>query len=102
MATFSSREIIDKMIAGDGWLPETGDRTAPNNPPAIRIVEYTDLGDKRTWGVVFAGDRDPYRYERPTAWVRDPQVIWTKSPPQHGGRGMTLGEIAEAEGMPDE
>lgn len=78
MATFDNKEMVDRMIAGDGWLPECGDHDAPDNPPAVRIVEYTNFEGRLAWGVVFRGDRDPYRYERPTEYVRKPRVIWEK------------------------
>ncbi len=78
MSTFSNKAMVDRLIAGDGWLPETGDRTAPDNPPAIRITEYTNMAGKQAWGVVFQGDSNPYRYESPSDYIRNPRLIWTK------------------------
>jgi len=67
MSTISSRKIIDDIIAGDyaddGW---------------IKIVEYTDMGGKRTWGCVAERDPNPDRYERESAYIRDPKVIWER------------------------
>jgi len=70
--------MVDRLIAGDGWLPGTGSHDAPDNPPAIRIIEYTNVAGRTAWGVVFEGDRDPYRYELETEYVRSPVVIWRR------------------------
>jgi hypothetical protein len=78
MGTFDDKAMIDRMIAGNGWLPECGDHDTPDNPPAVRIVEYTTPEGATTWGVVFRGERDPGRYERPTYYVQNPRVIWRK------------------------
>jgi hypothetical protein len=79
MATFNDRRTIDRLMANDGWLPECGDRTAPDNPPVIRIVEYMNMEGRLAWGVVFDGERDPYRYERPSEYIYEPRVIWVRS-----------------------
>ena len=67
MSTIGSKRIVEDIIDGeykhDDW---------------IKIVEYTDQGNKRTWGCVAQRDDDPDRYERVTQWVRDPVVIWRK------------------------
>jgi hypothetical protein len=79
MTTFSTKEVIDRLIAGDGWLAEYGDRDAPDNPPANRIVEYTNFSGRRCWGVVFEGEfGDPFRYEQETGYIRNPKLIWTR------------------------
>ena len=78
MATFTSRAIVDRLIAGGGWeTPD--DHDAPDNPQVIRIVEYTTPEGQVCWGVVFAGDRDPHRYEVPSQWVRYPRVIYPEA-----------------------
>lgn len=76
MATFDSWATVKRMIEGDGWLPECGDRDAPDNPPAIKVVEYTNAAGRQTWGVVFRGERNPDRYEIETEYVSGPKVIW--------------------------
>ena len=78
MATFDNKEFIDQFMANDGWLPSTGSHDAPDNPPAVRIVEYTNAWGKIAWGVVFRGERDLYRYEDATEYVRNPKVIWER------------------------
>jgi hypothetical protein len=79
MATFANKAMIDQMMANDGWLPGTGDRNAPDNPPASRIVEYVNSVGKLAWGVVFEGEPgDPLRYETPSEYVRRPRLIWVR------------------------
>ncbi len=80
MATFDDRWLVEALIAGGGRLP--WDREdAPDNPPAVRIVEYTNAAGRATWGVVFRGDRDPDRYERETPFVRRARVVWAATEP---------------------
>jgi len=76
-----SREIVDRLIAGNGWLPEEPDHDAPDNPRAVRIVEYENAWGAKAYGVTFTHDRDPYRYERESEYVRNPKLIW--EPPPH-------------------
>lgn len=77
MATFTTKAMVDRLIAGNGWeTPEHHD--APDNPSAIRVVEYDTPEGETTWGVVFAGEPDEFRYERPTEYVRNPRVLWVK------------------------
>ena len=77
MATFDSKLIVDKFIAGNGHIEEYGDGS--DNPDAIRIVEYTNFEGRQAYGVVFQGDYDVFRYERETAFVRNPKVIFDTS-----------------------
>jgi hypothetical protein len=77
MSTFTTKRIVDSLIAGDGW--ETADdHDAPDNPPAIRIVEYDTPEGATCWGVVFRGERDIYRYDRETQFVRRPRLLWSR------------------------
>jgi hypothetical protein len=76
MATMS-RSIVDRLVAGGGWLHEEPDHDAPDNPRAVRIVEYTNKWGGTAYGVVVAGDRDPYRYEVETDFVRSPRLFWS-------------------------
>ena len=82
MSTIGSKRIVEDIIAGeykhDDW---------------IKIVEYTDQGNKRTWGCVAQRDDDPDRYERVTQWVRDPVVIWRKKKAMTPGKQLILGLI---------
>ena len=77
MGTFTTKAIVDRLIAGDGWeTPD--DHDAPDNPPAVRIVEYTTPEGQTSWGVVFRGERDLYRYDHATPFIREPRVIWAR------------------------
>jgi len=78
MATIDSKWMIDKLIANNGFWPnEPGDDGTPD-PQVVKIVEYTNYEGRATWGVVYPGDRDHGRYERPTEYVRNPRVIWKR------------------------
>ncbi len=72
MATIDAREIIDAIIAGKSDYPD--------EPLAVKIVEYTNAWGNVTWGVVFADEPYPFnrRYETPTEYVRNPRVIWER------------------------
>ncbi len=71
MATIDSRAAIDAIIAANG-------RQYPDEPPVVRIVEYTNAWDKTCWGIVFEDEpADMYRYEMESDYVKRPRVIWT-------------------------
>lgn len=80
MGTITTRAIIDRLIAGNGWeTPD--DHDAPDNPPAARIVEYMTPEGQTCWGVVFEGEGDYFRYERLTEFVRSPRLLWARPGP---------------------
>lgn len=70
MATITTRAIIDGIIAAGG-------RQYEDEPPVIRIVEYTSQSGETVYGVVWEGDRDPHRYDRETAYIHNPRVIFS-------------------------
>jgi len=72
-----SKQIVERLIRGGGWLPEEPAHDAPDNPRAARIVRYVDQRGKRAYGVTFAHERDPFRYERESDYISEPVVIWT-------------------------
>jgi hypothetical protein len=78
MGTFGDRKFVDSFIAGNG-RPVDDQEDAPDNPRAIKIVEYTTLEGATVWGVVFENEPEHMRdrYEQPTAFVNHPRVIWT-------------------------
>lgn len=73
-----SKTIVDRLIAGGGWLPEYPDHEAPDNPQAVLIVEYTDMGGKLAYGVSFSNERMGRRdrYLQETEYIRSPRIFW--------------------------
>ena len=69
MATIDSKGIVDAIIAANGKQYE-------DEPAVSRIVEYANANGRRTWGVTWENERDQFRYERVTEYVRDPVVIF--------------------------
>jgi hypothetical protein len=77
VATFGTRATVYDLINGNGR--PTGDQEeAPDNPWAVKIVAYVNMGGRIVWGVVFEGDPDPDRYERETTQAK---VIWERNEP---------------------
>ena len=68
MSTINGKEIIDKIIAGNGYYP--GDE---GSPPVVRIIRYTNK-----WGAVAYGTETPKEAGRYKAseYVNDPELIW--------------------------
>lgn len=79
MATVD-KEFADKLIAGNGFHPDCPDDGSPDNPQAVKIVEYDNAWGGKGYGVIFAGDRMPNRYEHATEYVQNPHVIWELHP----------------------
>lgn len=74
--TTNERSFVDRIISGNGWLPEYPDHDAPDNPRATKIVEYVNGWGGTAYGVVMATDRDQSKYERESDFIRNPRVIW--------------------------
>ncbi len=70
MATIVSKEIIAKIIEGDGYY--LGD------PRIFKIVKYTDMSGGVAFGLTWEHEDEVmrHRYERATANVRYPEIIW--------------------------
>jgi len=88
MATIDSKEAIDRIIARNGDPPVE----EPSEPPAVKIVEYTNMAGRITWGVVWENEvaiGTGNRYEIPTPYVRNPHVIWTRDITVAGGGGAS-------------
>ena len=67
MATITSKEIVDEIIAADGLY--MGD------PQVIKVVEYSNMfNGGQAWGIIYEGE-DPMRYHNAPACHR-PQTIW--------------------------
>lgn len=75
MATVSSKEIVDDIIAGDGLY---GSEEEGYDPLVVKIVEYRNQfnGDP-AWGLIYEGE-DLMRYHNAPA-CHSPQTIWVHS-----------------------
>lgn len=71
MATFNSRQMILDLIAKNGKMYE-------DEPGATKIVEYTNAWGGLCWGVVFENERQQDKYDYPTAYIRNPRIMWIK------------------------
>ena len=71
MSTFNSKEVVDRLIANDGYYFD--------DPRVIRIVEYQNAHGGTCWGVVYEMESQDrwFRYDEETHYVRNPKVIWT-------------------------
>ena len=68
MATITQPEIIEEIIANDGYYE--------GDPRVVKIVKYQNMfngGD--AWGLVYETDGDPMRYERGGACI-NPKVVF--------------------------
>jgi hypothetical protein len=81
VGTFTSKEIVDKLIAINGNAdPVDGPRF-----DIVKIVQYTTPeGDPDNWGVVYRcevplGMAD--RYDRETEYLKNPKVIFERKEP---------------------
>jgi len=70
MATITSKEIVDDIIAADGRY--MGD------PQVVKVVEYSNMfNGGQAWGIIYEGE-DPMRYHNAPA-CHNPQTIWVHS-----------------------
>jgi hypothetical protein len=81
MGSFSDEAIVKDIIAGNGRMTDDQEE-APDNPRAIKIVEYKSPEGATNWGIVFENEHPAYyhKYDTETEYVRDPVVIWTYQP----------------------
>ncbi|MDE2102542.1 MAG: hypothetical protein KGL39_35170 [Patescibacteria group bacterium] len=68
MATIDSWPIVEAIIKSKGHYAD--------DPLVVRVVAYTNAWGNRTWGIVYEGELDKYRYEKETEFVREPKVIF--------------------------
>jgi hypothetical protein len=64
MATVD-KVTADKIAASNGHYDD--------DPPVVRIVEYTDMGGKQAYGLEYEGQLGKYAE---SVYVRDPKVYW--------------------------
>lgn len=68
----TDKNFADKIIAGNGRINQD---EAPDNPRALRIVEYTNAWGVQAYGITF-NERDKNKYMLPTHYVRNPKIYW--------------------------
>jgi hypothetical protein len=77
MGSFTSKDIVDEMIARNGDAdPEDGERF-----DVVRIVEYTSPEGETTWGAVYRCEADMgmlYRYDHETGVIRNPHLLFER------------------------
>lgn len=73
MATINSRDLIEDLIANDGYFED--------DPRVDRIVQYVNQYGQVAWGVVWSNELPSCRsrYEEETEYIRYPRVIWRAS-----------------------
>lgn len=83
MATVTSQQIVDDIIARNGLYP--GDEASPLGP-VVRIVQYTDQwGGTENFGLVYANERArPDRYDS----LIDAHEIWSIAQSETGEPGL--------------
>jgi hypothetical protein len=72
MPTIDNKQLIDKLIAKDGYFED--------DPQVYMIVEYTNAWGNVTWGISYVNERDKDRYLIETEYVRNPKVLWCCDP----------------------
>jgi len=79
MATIDNKEIIDKLIANDGYHIEPNLEPGESQDPRVfQIVEYTNYEGRTTWGVTWINEAPSarVRYMLESPYVCNPRVIW--------------------------
>lgn len=80
----TTKAFADGLIRGNGRVPGEDPRLglvlgeeAPDDPPAVRIVEYVNQGNRLAYGVTFPND-DPEKYLRESEYIRNPKIYWER------------------------
>ena len=70
MATIDSKEVVDEIIAGDGYyLADLSDDSR-----VVKIVRYTNAWGGISFGLIWEGQ--PLDLYRETQFVRNPTTLW--------------------------
>ena len=70
MATIDDKNLIDKLIANNGFFED--------DPQVALIVEYTNAWGNIAWGVTWSNQPAQDRYLQESEFVRNPRIIWQK------------------------
>jgi hypothetical protein len=72
MATVNNKEIVDQIIANDGFYDD-------EDPRVIRIVQYENQWNGApAYGLIYVGE-NPMRYHESLACI-NPKTIWDAEP----------------------
>lgn len=71
--TTVDKEFADKIIAGRGFYDNDDSDELGDNPRCVKIIEYTNMWNKLSYGLVFKGERDKYVH---TDYVQNPHIYW--------------------------
>lgn len=77
MPTIDSQHIIDELLANDGIYP--GDE----HMPVVRIVRYRNGWGGLTHGIVYEAEARQgllHRYDHPSEFISEPEVIFRRPP----------------------
>ena len=66
MATVNSKELVDEIIAGNGFYED--------DPQVVKVVQYTNLVGGTAFGLMWKGD-DLGKYAA-SAYINNPKTIW--------------------------
>lgn len=70
MATINSKEIVDEIIAGNGYYED--------DPRVVKIVKYTNnFGGKLCYGLIYQSE-DLDRYHA-SEYILSPETLWEAS-----------------------
>jgi hypothetical protein len=87
MPTVDSKELVDEIIAGDGYFED--------DPRCVKIVQYTNsYGPRPSYGLIYDGD-DLFKYCA-SYYVRNPITIWEAKPKprrRYEGPKLTIGAV---------
>jgi hypothetical protein len=73
MATVSSKDIVDEIIAGNGLYP--GDEAGPR---VVKVVEYNNqFNGDLAWGLIYEGEYLGRYHNAPAC--HNPKTIWEAS-----------------------
>lgn len=70
MATVDNKDMIDKLIANDGYFED--------DHRVHMIVEYTNAWGNTTWGITWSNEYEgaKERYLIPSEFIQNPKIIW--------------------------
>ena len=65
-----------RIIAGNVYCDNDPNDDLGDNPRCVKIVRYINAWGNEAFGLVFATDHEPNRYDRPTDFIENPITYW--------------------------